>query len=510
MRSAVRSLGVVLLAIAGVVALGWSATMATLAQLLLAAFTTALIMGGTGTPVPPQDYIDGAVGRYITPGFGAPDAAVGVITPEQFWPVNGNLTFDQSVAKGVTSLNGCIGATRDCISTTPVPGGTTRFVVFGYSQSVRVATIEKRNLIADPMPTTSPSVSFFLIGNPNRPNGGILERFNLFNLNPTIPILGVTFDGATPTNSCDANGQNCQNPTIDVARQYAGWEDFPENPVNVLADANAIAGIVYLHGDYFSSSVNPALYQGTMGDTNYYLSPTGLVPILMPLQQIGIPEPILDAINEPTKVMIEWAYNRNANPGTPTTANIFYIGNPIAKVVNLAVSIPTGIDNGIQDVTGTRPLGTTRPTSPFGVGGPELPQAPKGTPESIPLAGQSMTALDNNTGDNNVVDNNVVDNNTMDSNPPVNNMDNKGSTQNLGSTQQTEQPTKPVIKPRPLRDLVRNSIGADLPKQPKAVRQNGDGPLQKVVNALTGQKPKPKGDDKPAAKPADKPGGKAA
>ena len=121
-----------------------------------------------------------------------------------------------------------------------------------------------------------------------------------------------------------------------------------------------------------------------------------------------------------------------------------------------------------------------------------------------------MTALDNNTGDNNVVDNNVVDNNTMDSNPPVNNMDNKGSTQNLGSTQQTEQPTKPVIKPRPLRDLVRNSIGADLPKQPKAVRQNGDGPLQKVVNALTGQKPKPKGDDKPAAKPADKPGGKAA
>ena len=181
--------------------------MATLAQLLLAAFTTALIMGGTGTPVPPQDYIDGAVGRYITPGFGAPDAAVGVITPEQFWPVNGNLTFDQSVAEGVTSRRMYWSHTRLHFDNAR-PGGD--HPIRGLRLFAERARGNHREA-NDSRPDADDVAErqLFLIGNPNRPNGGILERFNLFNLNSTIPILGVTFDGATPTNSCDANGQNC-------------------------------------------------------------------------------------------------------------------------------------------------------------------------------------------------------------------------------------------------------------------------------------------------------------
>jgi hypothetical protein len=67
--------------------------------------------------------------------------------------------------------------------------------VFGYSQSSTVATYEKNYRIAHRSIGTT--VSFVLTSNPNRPNGGILERFVCL----YIPIIGVTFNGATPTNS---------------------------------------------------------------------------------------------------------------------------------------------------------------------------------------------------------------------------------------------------------------------------------------------------------------------
>ncbi|MDT5366936.1 MAG: hypothetical protein QOC62_1367 [Mycobacterium sp.] len=104
--------------------------------------------------------------------------------------------------------------------------------MYGYSQSATVATVatvEKRFLAQNPVPGTT--VGFNLIANPNRPDGGILERFaGLY-----IPIVGVTFNGATPTDT--------GMPTVDVAREYDGWADFPTNPLNPLADVKAGLGI---------------------------------------------------------------------------------------------------------------------------------------------------------------------------------------------------------------------------------------------------------------------------
>ena len=84
-----------------------------------------------------------------------------------------------------------------------------------------------------------------LRSNPSRPNGRILERF----VGITIPILDITTTGATPTAGA---------VTYDFARQYDGWADFPAYPLNLLALANAIAGIYYLHGTY-ESQVDPAV-----------------------------------------------------------------------------------------------------------------------------------------------------------------------------------------------------------------------------------------------------------
>ncbi len=139
------------------------------------------------------------------------------------------MTFDDSVAAGRQNLDNCIKASG-CVYNGEVgsapPAPTDTFVVFGYSQSATIATLEKRALAAQYPVGTGPDVSFVLIGNPNRPNGGVLERFD----GASIPILGVTFSGATPTDT--------QFQTVDITRQYDGWSGLPYQPAEHLADLN--------------------------------------------------------------------------------------------------------------------------------------------------------------------------------------------------------------------------------------------------------------------------------
>ncbi|MCX2931159.1 PE-PPE domain-containing protein [Mycobacterium sp. CVI_P3] len=187
--------------------------------------TTALIMGGTGHPlvnsrpdatsVGPADsllsyplgesadfvgaFVRGALDLFIAPtgsSRGVPDDPgaynpVAVQTPEQFWPVVGSDVFDTSVATGVGNLDNCLQGRTACKAHYfgDDVALTSDYVAFGYSQSARIATIEKRNLIAQyrnadgtwlPVVDSTGaalSAAFVLIGNPNRPNGGILQRF---------------------------------------------------------------------------------------------------------------------------------------------------------------------------------------------------------------------------------------------------------------------------------------------------------------------------------------------
>jgi hypothetical protein len=380
---------VILLGLFGAVWLGMSSTMTTVLKLAAA---TALIMGGTNHPlsVPPDTqpfvngYVAGAQDNYLVPGgfcpVGGCATVVAVVTPEQFFPIFGSTTFDQSVAQGVSNLDRCIHGSVTCVTNQAVPGTSAPpysgpFVVYGYSQSATIATIEKRTLAAEQNP---PATSFLLLENPNRPNGGILARAPGL----TIPILGVTFSGPTPTDT--------SFPTTDVARQYDGIADAPLNPLNLLSDLNAGFGYVYLHGSAPSLSVNDAQFQGQFGDTSYYLYPTHRLPLLMPLAQLGVPDPLLAVLDAPLRVLVEAGYDRTISPGQPTPANFLYLPNPVALVVNLVVAVPTGLDDGLSELGVGRLLGTTAP-GPYGVGGPPVdPPGPPG-PAPAPLASTLST-----------------------------------------------------------------------------------------------------------------------
>lgn len=348
---------------------------------------TALYMGGTGSPLSipqqTQSFISGYINRaetnYVLPSgmctggnSGVCDPGVAVYGPEQFrlWTGLFDMTFNRSRSLGLQNLDACLRSNASCTRTLQPYGSTGQgalladsvYTVFGYSQSSAIASLEKAGLIANPIPVTN--VNFVMLANPNRPNGGILARFaGLY-----IPIIGVGFNGATPTASDPTNPLT----TVDVTRQYDAVSDFPNNPLNLLSVLNAVLGTIFLHSNY--NNVGTPELQGQYQDTTYYMIPTDTLPLLMPVKAIPIIGPLVATALDPfLRVLVEAGYDRTLNPGVPAAANLFYF-HPLRTLLNLLAAIPVAIDNVLSYLAGNpayRPFGTT-PPGPFGVGGPPV------------------------------------------------------------------------------------------------------------------------------------------
>jgi hypothetical protein len=247
--------------------------------------------------VPPDAQFAGWVDGVVTQTAGSHDQPAKVNYPGGFWPVSkgylGDPTWNRSVVQGVTAL--------DLSITT---GGESDAIIFGHSQGAVVATEYLRR-------HPGSDHTYVLTANPNRPNGGVLQRLNgLY-----VPILDISFNGSTPTDDATV---------IDIARQYDGWADFPKYPLNFVATANALMGILFLHGKYdevLTPEVLAGLEPTTHGNTTYYLVPTARLPLLMPFEGF-VPKSVLDTIEAPLRQIVELGYDRT-DYGRPTSAGLF-------------------------------------------------------------------------------------------------------------------------------------------------------------------------------------------
>jgi hypothetical protein len=280
-------------------------------EIALRSTANALIMAGTDMHVVDQAWVDMAIDGYIRPALGGDYTGIPVVTPAQFWPFGGpdDMLFDLSVLAGTTVIDAAIDAT------------TAPAVVFGYSQSSVIATAAKRRLAeraADAANAESmPPVSFVMLANLNRPNGGLNARFP----GAFIEELGWTFSAAAPTDTGFT--------TIDVARQYDLFADFPRYPLNVIATANAVVALLYGAHDYSPVTVNPAdprydpnTVVQQFGDTTYYFIPTPMLPLLRPLRDLGGDPVLLDAVEPAMRVLVEFGYDRSTPFGQPTGAQL--------------------------------------------------------------------------------------------------------------------------------------------------------------------------------------------
>lgn len=299
--------------------------------------TIGLVMGGSGTPIPPPKYVQLANDLYISRGFPGV-LAQPLFTPEGLYPVIAvkNLTFDMSVTQGVIILDHAIRG--------QLAAGNS-VAVFGYSQSATISGLTMANLAASINPPTPDQLSFTLVGNPNNPNGGVATRFPGI----SFPSLGVTAGGPTPDNLY---------PTKIYSIEYDGVADFPRYPINVLSTLNALAGTYYVHNDYFS--LTPAQLDSAIRLTNtvgptmteYYIIPTANLPLLEPLRAIPVlGNPLADLVQPNLKVIVNLGYGdpnfgySTSPPNVATPFGLFPEVSPFA----VADALTAGTQQGITD-----------------------------------------------------------------------------------------------------------------------------------------------------------------
>jgi hypothetical protein len=303
---------------------------------------TALMMGGSLMPTPSEFWQDTIVTDYIDPAAGGAYTPLLVATPE---------------SAASTSVQDGLNALQTAMSQQPA---NLPYLVEGYSQSAQIAIDEKINLMQAGSPP--PDVTFLLLGSGNRPDGGFLERFSGL----VIPgATGFDFNGAEPT---DAG-----IPTIDIANQYDGNADFPQYPINLVADLNALVGFVYQHagygdgplpeevpaiwppsdplsgpyvGDYVLGSTD--IVKQVDGDTTFYFIPTTDVPLLDPLRSLGVPEPVLNVFQPALQVIVEAGYDRSIPFGDPTPAELIPSIDPVTFSLELENAVVQGANNAFE------------------------------------------------------------------------------------------------------------------------------------------------------------------
>jgi PE-PPE domain len=308
----------------------------------------ALMMGGTFQPTPSAQWMDSIINDYLDPATGARYTGVAVTTPE-------TVPLAPSLQGGLADLQAAM--TQQQAADPGAP-----YLIEGYSQSALIAVDEELQLAATAAAGQPvPDVTVALLGSGNRPNGGIFERFDGFYL----PGAEVNANGAEPTDT--------GIPTIDIAAQYDGFADFPQYPINLLADLNDLLGIFYAHGNYggLLQDILPGatftplptgpydyateyvlgssqIVRQVTGDTTFYFIPTTELPLLDPLATLGVPESVLNIVQPALQVIIEAGYDRSIPFGDPMPAQLIPTVDPVTFTFEFANAVVQGANNAFE------------------------------------------------------------------------------------------------------------------------------------------------------------------
>ena len=348
-------------------AIGGTGGLTAITQAALTDPPVTFVMDGSGTPIPPPDFVANVVSKYVMPNF--PVGLVQALAmPAGEYPDSGikDLTQNVSIAEGVTILN-------NAIQQQLALGNTVN--VLGYSQGANIAALEMQALDPSGTPSSLP-INFVLLGNSMNPNGGWDARFPGLSL----PTLGFSTLGPAPSNDF---------MTKDYTLEYDGWADFPQYPIDIFSDLNALAGMVTVHTTYDTLStaqIGSATVLPTQGPTmtTYYMIPNPDLPLLEPLRLIPyIGNPTADLLQPILTPLVNWGYG-NPNYGWSTgPANVttpFGFLPPLSDTAALGPALLNGIPQGINAAIGDL----------YAEGPPQLP--------SLPDISQALMSLSSGPG----------------------------------------------------------------------------------------------------------------
>ncbi|HUO36636.1 MAG TPA: PE-PPE domain-containing protein [Mycobacterium sp.] len=288
-------------------ALVTAATAAALSAPLAHAATVRLVVPGTtyvvtGVKVGKGKVDDSQIGANWLPGT-TPEV---VSYPESaIYPSVG-----QSAAIGQQNLNAAIlkaYAEGDTID------------VAGFSQGGIVVNDEEAYLATDPSAPPADALTFYVFANPFDPGG----------LGALLPA-GTKLLGAPVEPPPDS-----QYDTIVIYEQYEGFANFPDRPWNLLADANAIAGLTE-HTQTPTSLPSDAVEMSQTtdsrgGTTTTYMIPQTNLPLTEPLRQV-LGAPVVNDLDNALRPIINRGYSE-LDPQGPYISYGHVENVPIFKAV---------------------------------------------------------------------------------------------------------------------------------------------------------------------------------
>ncbi len=205
------------------------------------------------------------------------------------------LDSDRAIADGVVQ------------ATAAVRQNDGKVVIIGESMGSMVAWRVAQELANSPDAPPPEDVRVVLIA---PPEAGVAEYFKE---GTYIPILNyrVTRIAQSPYD------------TTVVIGEYDGWSDPPDRPWNLVASANALAGIVYVHGPpSFTADVTGLTPESVIprtdqehGSITTYLVPTDNLPLTQPFRDVGVPDALMDKADEVLRPVVDAGYVRHDQPG---------------------------------------------------------------------------------------------------------------------------------------------------------------------------------------------------
>lgn len=183
-----------------------------------------------------------------------------------------------------------------------------KVVIIGESMGSMVAARVAKELAAQPQPRSTDDVRVVLIA---PPEAGVAEYFKEGTF---IPILNYRVKRVATS----------PYPTTIVIGEYDGFADPPDRPWNVLATANALLGIVYVHGAPIAATdpddVPPANVTTIPGNKDHgpittMLVPTKNLPLTQFFRDLGVPDELVDKFDAVLRPVIDSAYARHDQPG---------------------------------------------------------------------------------------------------------------------------------------------------------------------------------------------------
>lgn len=293
-------------------------------------------LSGTRNNPAPQQMIDLAdIGAAFT-YFGEQALQIGYAAA--LFPFQGATALNASVAEGLANLVAALEA---------APPGD-RLVLIGVSQGDIVLSLLEQALLAA---GEARDVLFVRMAGPSG-DTGVMGRNWGFNL-PGLSF--VTRPDESPFDQ------------IVLNHEYDGLGHWPVNQLNVLAVLNAVLGTLTFHNpnSYAVDLANFPLADITttvnsLGatTTTYLIRATGLLPLLRPLQALGVDEGLLNDWHRKLKPIIDSAYE----PGrAPVLARV--VQSMVRVVVNGLSRVAEGVGTVLRRIEALRTGPVRRPLS---------------------------------------------------------------------------------------------------------------------------------------------------